>query len=194
MLRGTRSVVLFSCLAGGLLAGCGAEPVTQPLPDEPIGQAEQKLLTLVSCPVGAVVTAYSPPLRSTPQPVTIQGNATFSNCVAPFDPSLSSATNTFTINTTAYTCNDLLEIGTARTQVKWNTNETSTLLQTRVSTQVGSTTIVIVYVGTVEAGKYQGATAIRTLTYLSTDLDACISPEGLEQMSGLTTLTLLGLP
>ncbi|MBN9684645.1 MULTISPECIES: hypothetical protein [unclassified Corallococcus] len=193
MRRLSSFIVLSSCLAGGLLSGCGDEPSAR-APAEPTAQQEQKLLALVSCPVGAVVTNYSPPLRSTPQAVTIQGQATFSNCVSVFDPGLTSATNNFTINTTAYTCNDLLEIGSARTVVTWNTGETSTLVQTRVSSQVGSTTIVITYVGTVESGKYRGAVALRTLTYLSTDLDACTSPEGLTQMSGLTTLTLLGLP
>jgi len=78
--------------------------------------------------------------------------------------------------------------------VTWNTGETSTLLQTRATVQVGATTIVITYVGTVESGRFAGATAIRTLTYLTTDLTACGSPEGVPGMSGLTTLTLLGLP
>ncbi|MCP3058931.1 hypothetical protein LXT21_09120 [Myxococcus sp. K38C18041901] len=161
--------------------------------EEDTTQTEQRL-SMVACPVGATVNQYTPPLSVIPRDTHITGMSSFTNCVSLFDPEVTSGELLIDVQRPAYSCRDLLELGSTRAEVIWNTGETSTLFQTRTSLQISNTTIAVTYSGTVESGKFQGATAVRTLTYLDVDLFECFSSSGIQGMSGVTTLTLLGLP
>ncbi|AKF84766.1 hypothetical protein MFUL124B02_04220 [Myxococcus fulvus 124B02] len=176
---------------GGILPGCGEEPPA-PVPPEEVTQGQQ-LPTLMSCPVGSTMNRYSPPLSMVPRDTTVTGTSTFSNCVS-LSGEVTSGELSFYVELPGFSCQDLLEVGSARADITWNTGETSTLLQTRGSVQVSNATVVLTYVGTVESGKFQGATAIRTLTYFDVNLFDCFSSRGVPGLSGVTTLTLLGLP
>ncbi|GEN05795.1 hypothetical protein SAMN05443572_101657 [Myxococcus fulvus] len=176
------------------LTACGGPESPSPAPaSEDPGSSEQRL-SLVACPLGATANQYSPPLSVFPRDTRITGTSSFTNCVSPSDPEVTSGELLIDVQRPAYSCRDLLELGSTRAEVKWNTGETSTLFQTRASLQLSNTTIAITYTGTVESGKFQGATAVRTLTYVDVDLFECFSSRGIPGMSGVTTLTLLGLP
>ncbi len=51
----------------------------------------------------------------------------------------------------------------------------------------------LVHFGTVTAGKFVGARVVRATEFLNTDLDACYTPEGLQQISGPSTLNIASL-
>ncbi|TQF16629.1 hypothetical protein FJV41_07350 [Myxococcus llanfairpwllgwyngyllgogerychwyrndrobwllllantysiliogogogochensis] len=174
------------------LAGCGA-PESSPAVPEEVGQSEQRLLTLVTCPVGSTQVTYSPPLRNLPQDVNITSIGLASNCYSLLGSSVTSATSSVSFVMKGYSCTDLLDIGPVTTLLTWNTGESSTMRLTQTTTAVNGTAIVVTQTGTVLSGKFVGATVVRTVTLLSTDLAACDSPEGLAGISGPMTITLLGL-
>lgn len=189
--------ITISLLVSGALMSCGSPPEprdNEGTPAEAPARAEQALLTLASCPVGSGDLHYAPPLRNERQDVGISGTSVFSNCLALLDPTLTSATYTVgNLGASPFSCLDLLEVGRARGTLVWNTGETSTLVQTRVAARVEGLLLTLTHVGSVESDKFQGATVLRTTTFLSTDLDACSGPEGLRRLSGPSTLTFLGL-
>ncbi|WP_426733534.1 hypothetical protein [Myxococcus faecalis] len=189
--------LVFPLLVSGVLVSCGPPPESrndEGTPPEAPARTEQALLTLASCPVGSGDLNYAPPLRNERQDVGISGTSVFSNCLALLDPALTSATYTVgNLGASPFSCLDLLEVGRARGTLVWNTGETSTLVQTRVAARVEGLLLTLTHVGSVEAGKFQGATVLRTTTFLSTDLDACSGPEGLRRLSGPSTITFLGL-
>ncbi|MBZ4411411.1 hypothetical protein K8640_24665 [Myxococcus sp. XM-1-1-1] len=191
MRRGSRLALLLSGFMGSVLSGCGGE-APAPVPTEDIAQGQQ-LPTVMSCPVGSTMNRFSPPLSVVPRDTTVTGTSTFSNCVS-LSGEVTSGELSVHVELPGFACQDLLEVGSARADITWNTGESSTLLQTRGSVQVSNATVAITYVGTVESGKFQGATAIRTLTYFDVNLFDCFSSRGVPGMSGVTTLTLLGLP
>ncbi|NVJ23804.1 hypothetical protein HUW62_21490 [Myxococcus sp. AM011] len=51
----------------------------------------------------------------------------------------------------------------------------------------------MLHFGTVTAGKFVGARVVRATEFLNTDLDACYTPEGLQQISGPSTLNIASL-
>ncbi|NTX10326.1 hypothetical protein HUA76_05975 [Myxococcus sp. CA056] len=174
------------------LAGCGA-PESSPAVPEEVGQSEQRLLALVTCPVGATHVTYSPPLRTQPQDVVFTSTGQASNCYSLLGSSVTSATSFVSFLMKGYSCTDLLDISSGTTLLTWNTGESSTVRQTQTTTAVNGNAIVVTQTGTVLSGKFVGATFVRTVTLLATDLAACDSPEGLTSISGPMTITLLGL-
>ncbi|MCP3058930.1 hypothetical protein LXT21_09115 [Myxococcus sp. K38C18041901] len=185
-----RAIVVL-IMTGSTLTACGGHE--EPTAPRSPATVEQGLVTLVSCPLGTAVIQYSPPLKNTPQDVTNTGSFTLSGCDALFS-GVSSGTIGLNLFRPGYSCHELLTSGTSDSVITWNTLETSTLTLTRVGTRVEGLSVLYTHLGSVVSGKFAGATAIRTTTYLSADLDACSSPEGLAQLSGTATLTLLGLP
>ncbi|NTX63117.1 hypothetical protein HUA74_20925 [Myxococcus sp. CA051A] len=174
------------------LAGCGGPESSPAVPPE-VGQSEQRLLTLVSCPVGSTQATYSPPLRTQPQDVNVTSIGLLSNCYSLLGSSVTSATSSVSFLRPGYSCTGLLDVRPITTQLTWNTGESSTLRLTQFTTAVNGNALIITQTGTVLSGKFVGATAVRTVTLLSTDLAACDSPEGLAGISGPMTITLLGL-
>lgn len=191
---GPRSAVAISMLVVAVLAACGEDGREQPpSPQGELVHSEQPLLTIVECLVGSAAINYSPPLKNVEQDVTVVSTTVYSNCVSLLGGTVTSGTNTIRSFRPGFSCMDLLSIGSSTSVITWNTGETSTLIQTRVSSQINGNLAVLTNVGTVESGKFEGATVTRTTTYLSTDLAACDSPEGLSRLSGLATLSLTGL-
>ncbi|MFY1830731.1 hypothetical protein ACN47A_32755 [Myxococcus fulvus] len=180
---------LFAC--GGLGVDVGEPPSPQP---EETGQTAQRLVTLVTCPVGVATNRFTPPLRNTPQDVVVSGSNELSNCYSVLgDPVTSASRPSFSALFPHYSCLSLVESGPSTAVFTWNTGETSTFTFTRLTTRVEGLLFVLTHVGTVSAGKFEGATAVRATSILATDLEACGSPEGLSEMTGATTLTLTKL-
>ncbi|AKF84570.1 hypothetical protein MFUL124B02_00965 [Myxococcus fulvus 124B02] len=153
-------------------------------------------LVLVNCPLGAVVANYDPPLTQTPRATTIDVNTTFPACVTLPGSAVTSASIVVPpFVEQGKSCSDLTDIGTvAMPMVLWNTGETSSLKTTQVRVATQGTLTVVTGVGTVVAGKFQGAIANRTLTFLTADLtEGCLAGEGLSSINGQDTLTLTRL-
>ncbi|MFY1831254.1 hypothetical protein ACN47A_35400 [Myxococcus fulvus] len=194
MNHGPRSAVALSMLVVTALAACGEESRDPPPSfQEDLVRAGQPLLTLVECLVGSAAIQYSPPLKNVEQDVTVVTTTVYSNCISLLGGTVTSGTNTIRSFRPGFSCMDLLSIGSSTSVITWNTGETSTLIQTRVSSQINGNLAILTNVGTVESGKFAGATVTRTTTYLSTDLAACDSAEGLSRLSGPATLSLTGL-
>ncbi|MBN8472653.1 hypothetical protein JYJ95_39640 [Corallococcus exiguus] len=146
----------------------------------------------VSC-VGSSTFTFTPGLKNEPRDITHTANVDLPNCV--LLPSLQRTTAAAPTKTQLFpglTCTDLLK-PFARTEAtfSWGDGGTSkvVLSQTRVEAQGAST--VLVGVGSVTEGKYKGAVAVRTLTYVNEDVtQGCLSEQGLTQTSGPATLTL----
>ncbi|NTX02682.1 MULTISPECIES: hypothetical protein [Myxococcus] len=184
-----------------LMLGCGGvEERVLAAPDEgssaETSEAALDLgLVLVTCPVGTSQAFYSPGLKPTPQDVTVSGPATFSNCVTVLGaPVTSGTTNLAPVVVRDLSCVALLQPSSVTQTVTWNTGESSTLVLTQLLLDVQGTLTVLTRTGTVASGKFVGATAVRTITYVTLDLEnGCTSPEGLTSLSGPTTLTLTKL-
>ncbi|WP_426730593.1 hypothetical protein [Myxococcus faecalis] len=151
----------------------------------------QDLLSLVTCPVGSVTVTFDPPLRRTPQNVITTSTGVLSNCVTLLGSPVTSATAWRQLNEPGISCETLLNTPTTTLMLTWNTGETSTLRSTQVRVASMPLTSIAEETGTVVSGKFTGATSVRTATFLSTDLAACDSPEGLSSLSGLLTLSLV---
>ncbi|NTX02683.1 MULTISPECIES: hypothetical protein [Myxococcus] len=191
--------LLMACVL--LMLGCGGvEERVLAAPDEgssaETSEAALDLgLVLVTCPVGTSQASYSPGLKNTPQNVTVSGQATFSNCVTVLGDPVTSGTSSLTSGVVqGFSCGDLLLPRTVTQTVTWNTGESSTMVFTQLRVGVQDTLSVFTLTGTVLSGKFVDSIAVRTITYVTLDLeDGCASPEGLTSLSGLTTLTLTKL-
>jgi|GEM_PF-1768966 len=152
-------------------------------------------LVLVTCPLGTSQAFYSPGLKNTPQDVAVSGQGALSNCVTVLGDPVTSAASSLTTNVvTGFSCADLLRPRTVVHTVVWNTGESSTMTFTQLRVGVQDTLTVFALTGSVVSGKFVGATAVRTLSYVTLDLEnGCASPEGLTSLSGLATLSLTKL-
>ncbi|MFY2564341.1 hypothetical protein ACN469_42515 [Corallococcus terminator] len=156
-----------------------------------VGTTEQKLM-LVTCLIGTNVVTYSPPLKNTPQAMTVTTTQTHTTCLGG-PAGLTSATGFSSTFRPQNSCLDLLFIIPTMSSVTWNTGETSTFSHMQVNTRVEGLAVVLVQEGTVVSGKFAGATVVRTFTLAQTDLDACSSDEGLAGITGPATMTLTKL-
>ncbi|MFY1830759.1 hypothetical protein ACN47A_32920 [Myxococcus fulvus] len=153
-------------------------------------------LVLVNCPLGAVVANYDPPLTQTPRATTIHTNTTFPACVTVLGSAVTSASIVVPpFVEEGKSCSDLTHVGSVvPSTVTWNTGETSSLETRLLRVATQGTLTVVTHVGTVVAGKFQGAIANRTLTFLTVDLTGgCLAGEGLSSINGQDTLTLTRL-
>ncbi|WP_163870793.1 hypothetical protein [Myxococcus eversor] len=181
-------------LASSTLFACGTEGT--PPPESSFQSSEAPLgLGTVVCPLGTTTISFSPPLTNTPQDTYTSGAGSLTNCTALLAPPVTSGTTGFpTVLRPALTCDELVGIRGATVNITWNTGETSQLSLTQVIISGGSSVKETAQIGTVVSGKYAGATAVRTLTFVTADLEnACASPEGLPQYTALQTLVLTGI-
>ncbi|MBZ4397135.1 hypothetical protein OWM54_06320 [Myxococcus sp. MISCRS1] len=178
-----------SCLLG-LMMLLGSPSWAEPRGEVDRAQEELLPLAVVTCPVGAFRTTFTPPLRETPQDVRIQGEGGFSNCYTLLGERVTSSVSATDFVRPNYDCFDLLEILPVTIQLTWNTGEVSTFRLTQVTARADGPLLVLVQTGTVLSGKFEGATVVMNVTFTSTDLDACRSPEGLRGMSATQTLVM----
>ncbi|GEN08914.1 hypothetical protein SAMN05443572_10849 [Myxococcus fulvus] len=178
-----------SCLMGWMMLA-GSLSWAEPRGEVARAQEEFLPLAVVTCPVGAFQTTYTPPLRDTPQDVRIQGAGGFSNCYTLLGEDVRSTSSAADFVKRGASCSDLLEIVPVTNQLTWNTGEVSTFRLTQVAVRADGPLFVLVQTGTVLSGKFEGATVVMNVTFSSTNLDACRSPEGLPGMSATQTLVL----
>lgn len=149
------------------------------------------LPTVVTCPLGAVTTTYSPGLRNTFQPISSTTQSTYDSCVTLLGEPVVSATAIDHTASQGRTCALVHFNEASHTTLRWNTGESSEVTFTLNGVDVQGLLTIETYNGQVLSGKYAGATIVRTNTYVNTDLtDGCFSVEGLTQSRGVSTLTL----
>lgn len=172
-----RILAVLATLAATLLASLTLAP------------AAQASIHQITC-LGSTTQTFSPPLTNTPKPTTITISTSYTNCVSLTAPSITSGTSFSSATSPNASCVSLLN-GTQTqvpTTVTWNTGETSTITQTTVVTIVAGQ-VVATSTGTVTSGKFLGATTVRVVTYLATDIqNGCLSPQGLPSNTGPVTL------
>ncbi|TQF16487.1 hypothetical protein FJV41_08385 [Myxococcus llanfairpwllgwyngyllgogerychwyrndrobwllllantysiliogogogochensis] len=183
-------------LVSSTLSACGTDAPSMPSPEPSLESSEAPLLGTVTCLLGTTTISFSPPLTNTPQDTTVSGVGGLTNCISLLTSPVTSGTTNFpAVLRPGLACDDLLGIRGATVNIVWNTGETSQLSLTQVIISGGSTVKETAQIGTVVSGKYAGATAVRTLTFVTADLEnACASPEGLPQYTALQTLALTLIP
>lgn len=150
--------------------------------------------TQVTC-FGSNRTVYTPPVSDVPQPGAMRHSSRYS-CLSVFGAPVSSATVApTTVDYAGYTCDEVLSSGPERFTLVWNNGESSDveLVPAEVDTQATTTTVT--YSGVVVAGKFQGVEAVRSWSFLNTDLTSrCRSATGLPETNVFALFVLARLP
>lgn len=163
-----------------------------------VGQAAEKQGTrlpgIVSCPLGSVTTHFLPGLSNRFQDVTVASRSSYGTCVSLLGEPVAWATALEQNSRRGQSCGLVRTGEPSDLTVQWNTGETSELSFTLFAVDVQGVVTVETYHGVVMSGKYEGATSVRTVTYVNTDFTGgCLSQEGITQAHGLSTLTLTTL-
>lgn len=140
----------------------------------------------ISCPLGTQVGTYSPGLTLLPREVGFTATGTLASCVSPAHPEITGG-NFASSGRGSLSC---LTGSTSNTTVyHWNTGQNSTVVgDFAVNLKPGGTTV-LVLVGTVTAGLFEGATVAQTKVMPATNLPDCLTPQGLTSVSGPVSLT-----
>ncbi|MBJ6761607.1 hypothetical protein JGU66_12600 [Myxococcaceae bacterium JPH2] len=145
---------------------------------------------LVTCPTGNQNQDFTPPVGLLPLPVVLSGSGQFSSCTASDDANLNYGD--FTVDGGG-TASCLSASMASTTTVTWNDGTTSTIsFGASIVTQPIAQPLVIL-VGNVVAGRYQGALALKSLvTNPLPPLQQCLTV-GVPHTSGPAGLTLIKL-
>ena len=186
--------LLWSVMTGSGLAlvpGSGAlaaEPVS---PWDPLGPSR----TQVTC-FGSNRTVYSPPVTAFPQSGSMTHSAQYGVCLPAYGQSISSATvAATTVDSVDYTCNEILSSAPEHVTIAWDNGERSELSLATAEVNVQATTTTVTSSGEVVNGKFKGMSAVRSWTFLNTDLTTrCRSSGGLPETNVFALLVLTRLP
>ena len=166
-------------VSGGLTLLMG----TQALAAEPVSLWSRLTAgnTQVTC-FGSNRTVFTPPLSDVPQPGAMHHTSRYS-CLSVYGPSASSASvATVTVNYAGYTCDELLSSAPEHFTVVWNNGEQSELVLAPAEVDTQETTTTVTYSGVVVDGKFKGVEAVRSWSFLNTDLSRrCRSADGLPE-------------
>ncbi|MFJ6699554.1 hypothetical protein ACIQM4_26260 [Streptomyces sp. NPDC091272] len=147
---------------------------------------------LVTCPLGTETISYSPGLKypSTPAPnVSLSATGTVGPCVS-LDLNHTAGAVTFN-GSGPLNCLGGNSSGTGKIDwVNAGTTDSKFNFTGGVSLRPNGITV-LVLTGQVTSGDYAGKTVINTITLLSTDITACLSPTGLTSSAGPITITIL---
>ncbi|MFG3506852.1 hypothetical protein ACGF5F_15210 [Streptomyces sp. NPDC047821] len=178
MLRRTRRVILgLGLVLGTVLVAPPAQARTVPA----------AALADISCLVGSQTGHYRPGLTYTLRPTSFNGQGNVSGCVDLTGHGITGATFTTKGRGTA-SC--LTGTVSSLTTYSWSNGRSSTVRNTGAVQVKPNGITVLVLTGTVESGQFAGSTVVQTKTLLSTDLSACLTPQGLTSAGGPVTVTL----
>ena len=150
--------------------------------------------TQVTC-FGSNRTVYTPPVSEVPQPGSMRHTSRYS-CLSVFGASVSSATvAATTVDYVGYTCDEVLSSGPERFTLVWNNGESSEVELAPAEVDTQETTTTVTYAGVVVAGKFKGVEAVRSWSFLNTDLSSrCRSATGLPETNVFAIFVLARLP
>ena len=154
----------------------------------PAGTASAGVLDVTCTPPSSDVATYNPPLTVAPQTVTVNTTVQFGPCVSLSNPAITSGTRTATGPVPGFGCLDLLQSGLSNFTITWNTGQTSTVSSNYLATIVGAA-LVTTRTGTVTSGLFTGSTFLQVSTAPSTDVLLCTA--GLGTVSSIYSLVTL---
>ncbi len=171
-------------LAGVVVAMSAAVVVVVAAPAAQAAEAE-----LLSC-VGSGANTYQPGVTAQPRVVSITSSADYGSCVSSGSPAISSGGYAIVANG-AVSC---LGGGVSITvTITWNTGETTTVAAVGLVVLRPANEVVVVYQGTVTAGRFTGAAVVMTAVLLNTTPAQCFTPEGVTGTSGPANITITQL-
>jgi hypothetical protein len=144
---------------------------------------------LLSC-TGTGANTYQPGVTLQPQPVAVSSSAHYEPCVSTGSPAIISGG--YQANATSIvSC--LAGSFAITVTITWNTGETTTVTAIGIIAQRPANEVVVVYQGTVTAGRFLGATVVMTAALLNTTPTQCLTPQGVTGTSGPATIVITAL-
>jgi hypothetical protein len=136
---------------------------------------------------GTVNQTWTPGLKLLPQSVNYSNTTEYTSCTSS-DPDITAGSISFT---GTFTDSCLANIApTGEFTVEWSDGTNSTLNLQGAGINVVGNVQTFTAIGTVTSGRFAGDQAVMVSTYLVTQLAGCLTPEGLTQLSGSTSLLL----
>jgi hypothetical protein len=151
-----------------------------------VGVAETQLL---SC-TGTGANTYQPGVILQPRVVAVSANAHYEPCTS--SGSLTITSGGYQANATSVvSC--LAGSFAITVTITWNTGETTTVTAIGIIAQRPANEVVVVYQGTVTAGRFTGATVVMTAALVNTTPEQCLTPEGVTGTSGPAAIVITQL-
>ncbi|MGW0606850.1 hypothetical protein [Streptomyces sp. NPDC002640] len=154
--------------------------------DSSAGSATKAQSTLATC-LSSHTVNYSPGLLLTPQQVTISASTQYTACLG---GGVSSGSSTSNPPPQSLSCLNLGEPASGTETITWNDGTTSTYSYNQTVVDAGAVSTVT-RTGSISAGKFAGATAVRVITNPNLEVLDCLAPPGVTSKSGLGDLTIL---
>ncbi|MGM1059593.1 hypothetical protein [Saccharothrix sp. Mg75] len=153
----------------------------------PVAQAAD--VELLSC-VGAGANTYQPGVTMQPRTVAITSSANYGSCVSSGSPAITSGGYGIVANGLV----SCLAGGVSITvTITWNTGETTTVAAVGLVVLRPGNEVVVVYQGTVTAGRFTGAAVVMTAALVNGTPTQCLTPEGVTSTSGPAAITITQL-
>ncbi|MGW2477732.1 hypothetical protein [Streptomyces sp. NPDC001665] len=174
-------------LAGALaaLATLAAMIMEFAAPASATPPADPPSTSITQC-LGTEAITYTPGLTLTSQQVALDASGTLGPCVTTAGTHFSGGQITFSGSGSLSCSIGGSSAGSAH--IVWSGGETSVFAyRGAVSLRPGGVTV-LVLTGTVTSGAFTGEKVLSTITLASTDLVACLTPQGLTSTSGPITL------
>lgn len=151
--------------------------------------AAQAATELLSC-VGSGTNTYHPGVTAQPKVVSITSSADYGSCVSTGSPTITSGGYAIVANGLVSCLGGGVSITVT---ITWNTGETTTVAAVGLVVLRPANEVVVVYQGTVTAGRFTGATVVMTAALLNTTPAQCFTTEGVTGTSGLANITITQL-
>ncbi|MEV8443945.1 hypothetical protein AB0425_41780 [Actinosynnema sp. NPDC051121] len=144
---------------------------------------------LLSC-TGTGANTYQPGVITQPRTVAISSVAEYSSCVSSGSPTITSGGYSAAANGLV----SCLAGGVSITvTITWNTGETTTVAAVGLVVLRPANEVVVVYQGTVTAGRFTGASVVMTAALVNTTPAQCLTPEGVTSTSGPAAIVITQL-
>lgn len=144
---------------------------------------------LLSC-TGTGTNTYQPGVTAQPRTVSITSSAEYSSCVSSGSPAITSGGYGI-VASGLVSC---LAGGVSITvTIAWDTGETTTVAAVGLVVLRPANEVVVVYQGTVTAGRFTGAAVVMTAALVNATPAQCLTPEGVTGTGGPAAITITQL-
>jgi hypothetical protein len=144
---------------------------------------------LLSC-TGTGANTYQPGVTFQPNTVAVSSSAHYEPCISTGSPTI--ASGGYQANATSVvSC--LAGSFAITVTITWNTDETTTVTAIGIIAQRPANEVVVIYQGTVTAGRFTGATVVMTAALLNMTPAQCLTPQGVTATSGPATIVITQL-
>lgn len=144
---------------------------------------------LLSC-TGTGANTYQPGVTIQPRTVAVSSSAHYEPCVSTGSPVITSGG--YQANATSIvSC--LAGSFAITVTITWNTGETTTVTAIGIIAQRPANEVVVVYQGTVTAGRFTGAAVVMTAALVNTTPAQCLTPQGVTGTGGPAAIVITEL-